>query len=238
MQKIWCSKGKHSLGRLMSAVFKCVMKLSLAVLIPMLLILLTACSDVETLELVISYPTEEQKLIDDDPLPIDYDLFESFVLELPESVANSSDESDPFEFAAASEQTAPEIVSEAIITDETTATEAIPIEAETTAEDVDPSAIVSLPETTFVETGSEAKAIENEELKAVEILPDTDTQPSVIEQAVNTADIDVVYWVEKGEVWHTKSSCPSLSRSKNILSGSPSDAMSAGKSRVCKRCGG
>ena len=48
---------------------------------------------------------------------------------------------------------------------------------------------------------------------------------------------DTVYWVSGGEVWHTKSTCASLSRSKNILSGTVEDAILAGKARVCKRCG-
>ncbi|MBQ8509146.1 MAG: hypothetical protein IJ493_04480 [Clostridia bacterium] len=48
---------------------------------------------------------------------------------------------------------------------------------------------------------------------------------------------NVVYWVKNGEVWHLRENCPSLSRSKDILSGSVSDAMNAGKERVCKRCG-
>ena len=48
---------------------------------------------------------------------------------------------------------------------------------------------------------------------------------------------DTVYWVKGGEVWHTRSNCSSLSRSKNILSGTVEDALLAGKARVCKRCG-
>ena len=46
-----------------------------------------------------------------------------------------------------------------------------------------------------------------------------------------------VYWVKSGEVWHKTDKCPSLSRSKNIRSGSIEDAMLAGKSRACKKCG-
>ena len=47
-----------------------------------------------------------------------------------------------------------------------------------------------------------------------------------------------VYWVPGGEVWHTTSDCPSLKRShsSSIMSGSISDAMAAGKKRVCKNC--
>ncbi len=77
----------------------------------------------------------------------------------------------------------------------------------------------------------------------------TDTEPPVIPTPDDTStdatkDVaddeatDTVYWVKNGEVWHTKSACSSLSRSKNILSGTVEDAMLAGKTRVCKRCGG
>lgn len=48
---------------------------------------------------------------------------------------------------------------------------------------------------------------------------------------------DIVYWTPGGSVWHTTSSCSSLSRSKEIISGSTSEAIAAGKERVCKRCG-
>lgn len=46
-----------------------------------------------------------------------------------------------------------------------------------------------------------------------------------------------VYWVKNGEVWHISEKCPSLSRSKSILSGTVSEAKENGKARVCKRCG-
>ena len=42
-----------------------------------------------------------------------------------------------------------------------------------------------------------------------------------------------VYWVPNGEVYHSTSSCPSLSRSKTIYSGPLS---SCPKSRPCKNC--
>ena len=47
----------------------------------------------------------------------------------------------------------------------------------------------------------------------------------------------VVYWTPGGSVWHTSDKCSSLSRSKEILTGSEADARAAGKERVCKRCG-
>lgn len=42
-----------------------------------------------------------------------------------------------------------------------------------------------------------------------------------------------VYWTPNGEVYHSTSSCPSLSRSKTVLSGSIAES---GKSRTCKNC--
>lgn len=72
-------------------------------------------------------------------------------------------------------------------------------------------------------------------------LPDTDVVIADTESEDTTdsteENADTVYWVAGGEVWHTKSTCSSLSRSKNILSGTVEDAVLAGKSRVCKRCG-
>lgn len=43
----------------------------------------------------------------------------------------------------------------------------------------------------------------------------------------------IVYWVSSGEVYHSTSSCRSLSRSKNIYSGSIAES---GKDRPCKIC--
>ena len=45
-----------------------------------------------------------------------------------------------------------------------------------------------------------------------------------------------VYWVEKGEVYHSSPNCPTLSKSKNIMSGTISQAQAAGKSRHCAKC--
>lgn len=42
-----------------------------------------------------------------------------------------------------------------------------------------------------------------------------------------------VYWVKSGEVYHVSENCPTLSRSKNIYSGTVSQS---GKSRACKVC--
>ena len=44
---------------------------------------------------------------------------------------------------------------------------------------------------------------------------------------------DTVYWTPGGEVYHSTARCPSLARSKTILSGSLS---SCPKNRACKNC--
>ena len=44
---------------------------------------------------------------------------------------------------------------------------------------------------------------------------------------------ETVYWVTNGEVYHSTPDCPSLSRSKNIHSGTIAQS---GKSRPCKNC--
>ena len=78
-----------------------------------------------------------------------------------------------------------------------------------------------------------------------------DTTDDLVEQSSSTSmpevDItviedsgseeEIVYWTESGSVWHKKKDCSSLTRSKNIISGSESDAISNGKERACKRCG-
>ncbi len=67
----------------------------------------------------------------------------------------------------------------------------------------------------------------------------TDTaEPAEATDASNGESDETVYWVAGGEVWHTKITCSSLSRSKSVYSGTVEDAMEAGKERVCKRCGG
>ena len=43
-----------------------------------------------------------------------------------------------------------------------------------------------------------------------------------------------VYWTPSGGVYHFSSSCPTLSRSKTVYSGTVSES---GKSRACKVCG-
>lgn len=49
-------------------------------------------------------------------------------------------------------------------------------------------------------------------------------------------NLTTVYWTDGGERYHSRTSCPSLSRSRNIRSGSLDDAIRAGKDGPCKDC--
>lgn len=46
----------------------------------------------------------------------------------------------------------------------------------------------------------------------------------------------VVYWTPNGKSYHYDRNCPTLSRSKTVLSGSLSEAIAAGKSDPCDKC--
>jgi len=46
-----------------------------------------------------------------------------------------------------------------------------------------------------------------------------------------------VYYVQSGHVYHISRDCPTLSRSKTILSGTPAQAKENGKTRLCEVCG-
>ena len=77
------------------------------------------------------------------------------------------------------------------------------------------------------------------ELDPITAPPET-TEPPETATPITTADTDeaLVYWTKNGEVWHTRSTCSSLAKSKEILSGTVEQAISSGKDRICKRCGG
>ena len=51
-------------------------------------------------------------------------------------------------------------------------------------------------------------------------------------------DPGVVYWVAGGEVWHLRRDCSSIASAASVQEGSEAEALAAGKTRVCKRCGG
>ena len=57
-------------------------------------------------------------------------------------------------------------------------------------------------------------------------IPSTNVTP-------DTGNANTVYWTPSGKVYHSTKGCPSLSKSKTILSGSISDS---GKPRRCERC--
>jgi hypothetical protein len=56
-------------------------------------------------------------------------------------------------------------------------------------------------------------------------------------QPVHITATTTVYWVSSGHVYHVDKDCSTLSRSKTILSGTPSQAKAKGKSRLCEVCG-
>lgn len=57
-------------------------------------------------------------------------------------------------------------------------------------------------------------------------------KPTPTEQPIPST----VYWTPSGEVYHSTKSCPSLSRSHNIQSGTVAQAKANGKDRPCKNC--
>ncbi|MBE6611306.1 MAG: hypothetical protein E7632_02335 [Ruminococcaceae bacterium] len=121
-------------------------------------------------------------------------------------------------------------------------TTAAPPETETVPETAPPETI-PVPETT---AAPETIAVPETTAAPVTTAPPVTTAvpvttmpPRVVTTAAETEPQTVtVYWVPNGEVWHLKSDCSTLSRSKTILSGTIEGAMDAGKDRVCKRCGG
>ena len=89
----------------------------------------------------------------------------------------------------------------------------------------------------FADLEKQAAAVSEEtpEVHEAVLTPETSTAP---ENAISTEQNEnTVYWVESGKVWHTTENCKSLSRSKNIKSGTPDDAVAAGKERACSVCG-
>ena len=50
------------------------------------------------------------------------------------------------------------------------------------------------------------------------------------------SESDLLYWTENGEVWHKSKDCRYLRNSKEIICGTYSDAIDAGKVRPCSAC--
>lgn len=65
------------------------------------------------------------------------------------------------------------------------------------------------------------------------LTPKPKPQPVSEPEAEAESSSEVVYWTPKGKSYHTTKSCPTLSRSKTILSGTQSES---GKSDPCDRC--
>lgn len=82
-------------------------------------------------------------------------------------------------------------------------------------------------ESESAETGAASGSLKSSEIKnAGDTASETDKSPNG----------GTVYWVDGGKVWHSTKGCSALSRSKNIISGSKSEAVAAGKERGCKKC--
>lgn len=78
----------------------------------------------------------------------------------------------------------------------------------------------------------EAQQQDQEEAASAQTQQNTTTYSSdTSDSQQNTGG--TVYWTPNGEVYHSTKDCPSLGRSKTILSGSISES---GKSRPCKNC--
>lgn len=48
---------------------------------------------------------------------------------------------------------------------------------------------------------------------------------------------EICYYTQSGETWHFDRWCASLKNSKNVIAGTVGEALGAGKSRPCSRCG-
>ncbi len=105
---------------------------------------------------------------------------------------------------------------------------------------------VSIPETDSVEIiqAETENSYNTEPAEETESSVKTETPvsvpPEVSEEETSggLTEERTVYWVPGGSVWHTRRDCPSLSRSREVLSGTEREAIGSGKDRACKRCGG
>jgi len=62
------------------------------------------------------------------------------------------------------------------------------------------------------------------------------TDPPKYEKVIGSDGLQIVFWTDGGSVYHTSKDCTTLSKSKNINSGSVDSAAVAGKSRGCSTC--
>lgn len=53
----------------------------------------------------------------------------------------------------------------------------------------------------------------------------------------NAEQTEICYYTPGGATWHFNRECGSLKNSKSVIEGTVAEAMLAGKSRVCSRCG-
>ena len=201
-------------------------RLAAALMAAMFLFCAVSCSYDEPSALLIGNGTDDilRIVIDDD----DAGLIASEAPEetQPEYAAITTDTSPAVTGSAESDSAAPETSAPDTIPPETEPPETVPIVSETEPPETAPP-VMTAPETTAappVTTAPETTAA-----------PPETTPP--VTSAPTEKQTDTVYWVKNGGVWHLRRDCSSLSRSKEILSGTVDEAIAAGKERVCKRCG-
>lgn len=94
--------------------------------------------------------------------------------------------------------------------------------------------------------GEKESEIEGESQKVTEIktesLTEIVTEEITSEEAITTETEDpsneaseIVYWTEKGEVWHTSANCRYIKNSE-VISGTVNEAIESGKERLCSVC--
>ena len=203
-------------------------RLAAALTAATLLFCAVSCSYDEPSALLIGNGTDDilRIVIDDD----DAGLIASEAPEetQPEYAAITTDTSPAVTGSAESDSAAPETSASDTIPPETEPQETVPIVSETETEPPETSQpVTTAPETTAA--------------PPVTTVPETTAAPPETTPPVTSAptenQTDTVYWVKNGGVWHLRRDCSSLSRSKEILSGTVNEAIAAGKERVCKLCG-
>lgn len=67
-------------------------------------------------------------------------------------------------------------------------------------------------------------------------LSSVDYNPISQEEMLEAADIDTVFWTASGTVFHAYDDCSHLNHTVELLTGTSTTAIEAGKTRLCKTC--
>lgn len=213
-------------------------RLAAALTAATLLFCAVSCSYDEPSALLIGNGTDDilRIVIDDD----DAGLIASEAPEetQPEYAAITTDTSPAVTGSAESDSAAPVTSAPDTIPPETEPPETVRFVPETEPPETSPP-VTTAPETTAAPPVTTAPV--TTAAPPVTTAPETTAAPPETTPPVTSApaenQTDTVYWVKNGGVWHLRRDCSSLSRSKEILSGTVDEAIAAGKERVCKLCG-